>query len=344
MLSSLFESDELNELEPIQLTLESNVTDDPSEYWNFRKQSILKNLEEVSKFIEKKDVIYRKRMNQITTCKQTLQTRGVKLPNTTRPYRLKALSDVFYTYSGYLSENDLIPQLKEELRLNNILFETYPKKISILIKSLVVLINKSLKAIGPEASAEILVDGLRKLDHPVEIINSNVYFPQSKFLRATVIKRPKLDLTLNRDNLDFLAQSLPILYSSKSVQVARELSVANGSYGKFTNLSPTINIELSKLNYLLDKAEELLQGNYKFNDKYVSLNLEFKELDLALTRLCNYNSSIDNPELEKLTQNVVMYGSNLIHLQLTPATDRAVESSVISRSLVSIVRDIVGIN
>lgn len=341
MYNSIFDQDE-DVLQDVELTLESVDSDNPSEFWDNSKNVIDGNLKSMAGFLESKDGLFKKRLLVLNDVKRTLKIKGVRNSNTPRIYPLGEKASIFYTLDGYMKHDGLLEQLELELKLNEILFDTFPRKLTTAIKQLTTVITKANKASSVEQANDVLLDELRNLDHPTELMTSGYFFPNVSFLMGVVLMRPKVDNSLPRSNLEFLGQQVPVRYIQSKISDARARSIAHGNGAEFKSKN-ILTIPSTELSDILTFAEKLLTDTWKYSDKYTVILKEFKELDNAITRLCTYSKSQESEVLSESVKNVVAYASSLTYLQMNAAKSRIRHSSIVSQTLVKIVRDIVGI-
>lgn len=345
MLSNYFNEAEETDLEIGDLTpisMEGYSEENIGEYWTYRGKRVEEKLDWINKIQKDKEKYFGSVLHKIDLCVKDFQRKQDMYLETTQQIPMGKYAAILFTVDGYLKPQMLLDALRREMSLSKAILEFFPKKVTAGMKKVESSVLAALKKPTQTEMAEHLIETFRVQDHPVENFDRGLYYPTSRFLKGTVLLKPSIDTTLPRESLQYIGQFSHLKYKENSIRLVKEQAVTHNQFGRFKD-NPTIIINGTEINELLQLAEDLVKDAERYISKYGSVETSFKALSTAMGRLCKYAQSATNEQLKDVSVQMSKYADNLLYLHYTPAMERVKFNVVLATVIVDIVRRVVAI-
>lgn len=246
-----------------------------------------------------------------------------------------------YTTDGWLDKEQLIKKLYKEVKLNDSLLKGLTNSANVKINKLVQLLTKATNLEDVEDVKAHIQQSLHKEHHPTELMNSNILYPENKHLRGVVYVKPKLDKTLNRSDLTYIAQKTKFITNRIKCETVVNLTklrdTENGPL-KSMEFQVSDTPEINKLtNHLINSIQDYIS-------KELMVDVDLKVINNTFVDFCDKVDALNDESLNDLTVNVRDYLKNLIWCKYKLQINRVRDTKVLIEHLVDLIRKINEIN
>lgn len=242
-----------------------------------------------------------------------------------------------FTTDGWLDKEPLFEKLTEEIKLNDSLFKSLSEHADVRLNRLTNIISKSTNMGELDDIKHYIKYSLHKETHPVEMLSKSILYPENKFLRGIVYLRPKVDKTLDRSNLDYIAQKSKFNVKKVELSTVMDLTKVRGDSN---TPSKTMEYKISDIPTLMDITHKLINSVQDYISTELMVEVDLKVISNTLEAYFDVVNEHDDPELNALSNNLIDYIKNLIWCKYKLQIERVRSSRILIDHLLDVIHSL----